>query len=138
MTSRGERYRWKASAHRVRLRHRPDRRDEFHYVDLTYGTTVNIDASLATGFRLVVTNGTAFTIAAPTNADQLRDLELLIVASSGGALGAITWNAAFKQPFPWTNPANGKGRVVRFRRFAGEYCMRAGRRPTSDDRLWPS
>lgn len=81
---------------------------------LTYGPTVSIDASLDDFFTLNVTNGTAFTISAPTNAGTGRILMLDITNSSGGAMGVITWDPVFKRDASFANPANGKRRTIQF------------------------
>lgn len=90
---------------------------------VTYGTTVTIDARAQKWATITVTNATAFTIAAPTNppgAGETQDLSIEVLNSSGGAMGAITWNAIFRglsagQPINWTNPANGQRSVAHFR-----------------------
>lgn len=65
-----------------------------------------------------VTNATAFTINAPFTppADQNAEMTLEILNSSGGALGAITFNAIYKFALgAFTAPANGLHRFVTFR-----------------------
>lgn len=67
-------------------------------------------------FRIVATNSTAFTINAPTNPADGYVMTLTIANTSGGALGAITWNAIFHfagaaQP---AAPANTKNNAVTF------------------------
>jgi hypothetical protein len=81
----------------------------------TYGTTVTVDAAQANYFRLTVTDGVAFTIAAPANPSTgtPQKITLMIRNTSGGALGAITWNAVFKM-VAWTSPANGFSRSISF------------------------
>lgn len=84
-----------------------------------YGTTVSIDASAGEWQTITVTNGTAFTISAPTNAPssaRTQTLAIEVLNSSGGAMGVITWNGAFIfATGAWTNPANTKRRYVAFR-----------------------
>lgn len=85
---------------------------------LTYGTTVNTDASLNDIFVVNATNGTAFTIANPTNAAD-KVITYIIMNSSGGAMGAITWGGDFKLAGAFTNPGNGFLRTISFARSAG-------------------
>lgn len=80
---------------------------------LTYSSSIATDASLASHFTITVTNGTAFTIQLPSNAEDGAEIEYTIYNSSGGAMGAITWTS-FKMS-AWTNPANGSNRSIRFR-----------------------
>lgn len=82
---------------------------------LTYGTTVTVDATLGDIQRLTVTDGVAFTISAPRNPDALTlSLTFEILNSSGGAMGAITWDASYKLAGAFTNPADTKLRTIRF------------------------
>lgn len=84
----------------------------------TYGATVTPDASNGSWQTITVTNSTAFTIAAPPNppsSSNTAELVIEVLNSSGGAMGAITWNAAFVFPTgSWTNPASTKKRFARF------------------------
>jgi hypothetical protein len=64
-------------------------------------------------FRIVATNGTAFTINAPTNPVDGYALTLTILNTSGGALGVATFNGIFKMS-TWTQPANGFSRSITF------------------------
>lgn len=67
---------------------------------------------------VTVTDATAFTINAPSgtlSAAQTQTLTIEVRNSSGGAMGAITWNATYKfNGFTWTNPANGFKRWASF------------------------
>jgi len=94
-----------------------------------YGTTVTIDASKANAFRLTVTDGVAFTINAPLSASSStpQKINLMIRNASGGAMGAITWNAIFKMA-AWTNPANGFSRSISFI-FDGTNWVESARTP---------
>jgi hypothetical protein len=80
----------------------------------TYGATVTIDASAGSTQKLTVTDGNAFTMAAPTNPVSGERMSIRIVNSSGGAMGTVTWNAAFRQDSSYANPANGKQRTAMF------------------------
>lgn len=85
----------------------------------TYGTTVTADPFQGDHQRIVATNGTGFTITSTiTSGAQYTGLEMLvdIVNSSGGALGTISWNAAFSLTGgTLTAPANGSRASLRFR-----------------------
>lgn len=81
---------------------------------ITYSASMTIDSSLAEHFTITASNGTAFTINAPTNPVDGAVIELTIYNISGGALGVITWNAIFKMS-TWTSPATGSNRSIRFR-----------------------
>jgi hypothetical protein len=81
----------------------------------TYSASITVDASVAAHVTVSATNGTSFTINAPTNARTGRSITFDIANASGGSLGTITWNAVFKLAGTFTNPANGKRRTVSFR-----------------------
>lgn len=93
---------------------------------ITYSASMTPDASLGPFQTIAVTNTTAMTINAPTNppgvlhgssggSSRYGELTIEVLNSSGGTMGAITWNAAFVfNGFTWTNPANTKHRWARF------------------------
>lgn len=68
-----------------------------------------------------VTDAVAFTINAPLNPFNGGYLTIQILNSSGGAMGAITWNAIFKLAGAFTNPANGQRRSITFHRTGGAW-----------------
>jgi hypothetical protein len=87
---------------------------------LTYGTVV---ATTSTGavvgdiaqFFTGVTDGVAFTMSLPTGYLVGQTLTYYIKNNSGGAMGAITWNAGFfLAGGTFTNPAAGKARSITF------------------------
>jgi hypothetical protein len=80
---------------------------------LTYGTTVNTDASTGNEFSVTATNGTAFTMANPTNLTTGQVLSYTIRNTSGGALGTVTWGTTFKLA-AWTSPATANSRSIEF------------------------
>jgi hypothetical protein len=84
----------------------------------TYSASITPDASAGPWQTITVTNANAFTINAPTNAPDSghsAELTVEILNSSGGAMGAITWNAAFVLVGgAFTNPASTKKRCIRF------------------------
>ena len=79
----------------------------------TYGTTVNIDASLGSFFTVTATNATAFLIAAPTNGQEGQTITIRVRNTSGGALGTVSWASAYKKA-AFTEPANGFSRAITF------------------------
>lgn len=79
----------------------------------TYGATVTLDTSLGNQFAVVVTDTSAFAIAAPTNVLGNQRITVQIMNFSGGVMGTITWNAIFKMA-TWTNPANNFTRAIDF------------------------
>lgn len=84
---------------------------------LTYSTSITPLTDRCEDFRIIVTNGTAFTIANPatTARTRARRLGLTITNSSGGAMGLITWANTFVLAGAFTNPANGLSRKITFR-----------------------
>ena len=85
-------------------------------IALSYGTTIATNASLGPYFEITVTDGVAFTMGAPTNGRIGDEINYTFKNTSGGAMGAITWNAAFALAGPFTNPATGNSRSIKFRR----------------------
>lgn len=81
---------------------------------LTYSASMTPQAHVAIIHQVTVTNGTAMTMNAPANPSIGMDLTLDILNSSGGAMGAITWNAIYKMAGAFTNPASTKRRTIRF------------------------
>lgn len=80
---------------------------------VAYSASMTIDASVTDLATITATDGVAFTINAPTNPVSGDRLRVRIRNTSGGALGAATWNAAFKMT-AWTQPANGFSRTIDF------------------------
>lgn len=80
---------------------------------LPYGTVIATDASLANAFTITATDGVAFAISAPSNLSAGKQITYTIRNTSGGALGAITWNAVFKMA-AFTNPATANSRSIAF------------------------
>lgn len=85
----------------------------------TYSASITPDAPAGGWQTITVTNGTAFTINAPTNppaSTLFQELTIEIFNNSGGVMGAVTWNAAFKLVGgAFTNPANANKRFVAFK-----------------------
>lgn len=93
----------------------------------TYGSTVTIDASLGNRFQINVTNGTAWTLATPTNPIAGQCITVCVRNTSGGAVGTITWPGIFKMS-AWTSPATGYSRSI-IVRYDGQYWVEEARTP---------
>ena len=81
----------------------------------TYSASITPDASAGNYHIITATNGTAFTINAPTVTPATGFTERLtfkIKNTSGGALGALTWNGVFKLGAAWTQPATAFSRSI--------------------------
>lgn len=86
----------------------------------TYGTTVSIDASLGETATISATNSTDFVISNPTNGVAGQDLYVRVKNTSGGVLGLITWDTAYKMA-SFTKPSNGTYRVVHFKLYGSTW-----------------
>ena len=92
---------------------------------ITYSASMTIALGSGAVAVITATNNTAFTINAPTGTPLTGDqLTVIIRNPSGGALGAVTWNAIFKMS-AWTQPANGFSRSITFR-FDGTNWIQVG------------
>jgi hypothetical protein len=83
------------------------------FTDDGYGASITTNVRFGNTQRYTVNNGTAFTINAPTNAIAGTKLTYIFKNTSGGAMGAITWNSVFKLP-TLTMPATGFNRAYTF------------------------
>lgn len=83
------------------------------FVTITYSASMTPDARAGMTQVITATNATAFTINAPTNPASGQKLTIKIRNTSGGALGAVTWNAVFKMA-TWTSPATANSRSITF------------------------
>lgn len=83
---------------------------------LTYSASMTPDFKTNNSLLIVVTNATAFTIQNAINPPAAGGLKarIWILNASGGAIGAVTWGAAFKVPAGITYPANGFRRCYEF------------------------
>jgi hypothetical protein len=90
-------------------------RDTFGNIStLTYSASMTPDCDLGNEFVITATNNTAFAINAPASSPGTgQRITVTIRNASGGALGAVTWNAVFKMS-AWTQPANGFSRSIDF------------------------
>jgi hypothetical protein len=82
---------------------------------VTYSASMTPDAALSSYQKITPTNTTAMTINAPTNPATGLWLTLDFLNSSGGTMGVVTFNAAFKLAGAFTNPASTKRRTITFR-----------------------
>jgi hypothetical protein len=80
---------------------------------LTYGTVIATDTAKGNHFTITATDGVAFTISAPLSPVAGKQITYTVRNTSGGALGAITWNAIFKMA-AFTNPATATSRSISF------------------------
>lgn len=94
-----------------------------------YSASITLDATTGNLFEIVANNGTAFAINAPSNPKAGQIITIVIFNTSGGALGAVTWNAIFKLS-AWTQPANGNNRAISF--YYGGTAWREIMRTTVD------
>ena len=78
-----------------------------------YGATVTPDLSQGAIQKVTVTDGNAFTVAAPINPTGLATWQLTIVNASGGALGAATFDASIHQT-GYAAPTSGQRTTATF------------------------
>ena len=95
---------------------------------LTYTSGVAMTPDLRNGewVRLTITNNVAWTINAPKGSYVGQRVEFTIRNTSGGALGAATWNGSFKFGAAWASPATGFSRSIQFR-YDGTNWVEVGR-----------
>ena len=85
------------------------------YVQPTYGASITIDLALGTFFVIVANNSTAFTINAPLNATASQVFRIMIQNTSGGALGTVTFNSAYRLAGGTApSPSNGDNITIEF------------------------
>lgn len=84
------------------------------YKSLAFTVNIDTDASSASFFTMVATNATAFTFNTPLLPKQGQTITYDIKNSSGGAMGVVTWGAAFKLAGAFVNPANTFRRTISF------------------------
>jgi hypothetical protein len=94
---------------------------------LTYGATVSVDANAGNSFWVTATNGTGFTVANPTNASAGQRITIRVRNTSGGALGTLTWDTAYRLA-AWTQPADGYSRAIDFE-YNGTSWIEVSRTP---------
>ena len=81
---------------------------------ITYSASMTPNAAAGDQWVITATNGTAFTINAPTSPSTGQEVSLMIRNASGGVLGAATFNAVFKTA-GYAAPANGFSASAYFR-----------------------
>lgn len=79
---------------------------------LAYSASMTPNVATADIQEVTANNGVAFTINAPTNPTDGQFFTLVIKNTSGGALGAITFNATFHNASAYTPPSNGNNRAI--------------------------
>lgn len=84
-------------------------------VVLPYSPAIALNASLGAEFLVTATDAVAFAIGAPTAGRAGQLLDVTIINGTAGALGVLTWNAAFNLGAAWVEPAAGLQRTIRFR-----------------------
>lgn len=80
---------------------------------VTYSSAMTFSSFENSTFVITANNGSAFTINAPTEPAKGKQITIRLRNTSGGALGAATWDAVFKMA-AWTNPTNGNSRSITF------------------------
>lgn len=94
---------------------------------LTYGVSVSTDIRLGRQFKLTITDGVGFLMDTPTAPVESAVIVFDILNSSGGAAGAINWNAtSFKLAGAWTQPADTRRRTISFY-YDGGYWIELSR-----------
>ena len=83
-------------------------------VSITYSASMTPNVPDGPVQRIIVTSAAAMTINAPTLPVDGDVLTLIVQNSSGGAMGAITFNAAFMNAGAFTNPASTKRRTIQW------------------------
>lgn len=94
-------------------------------IAVTYSASMTINAQTGNEQIISVTDAVAHTINAPTNPAAGQYLEITIRNATGGAIGAATWNAAFKMT-AWVQPATATSRTIIFR-YNGTNWIEKGR-----------
>jgi hypothetical protein len=83
------------------------------FISKNHAVSETFDASQYDIFSLNIQSNPALTYNAPTGGAVGQELTIRVKNVSGGAMGTITWNAAFKLS-GWTNPATGHSRSITF------------------------
>lgn len=83
------------------------------YVLPSYSASVTLDAAAGNVFVIGPTDGSNFTINAPSNPATGQRI-LIRIRNAFGALGTATWNSVFKMGGAWVQPANGFSRSIEF------------------------
>src|SRR5437899_254353 len=94
---------------------------------LTFGANVPVDASLGNDFVVTATTNAALQINNPTNPLIGQRITIMVRNTSGGAMGALTWDTLYKLA-TWTSPATGNSRSIDFR-YNGTNWVEVSRTP---------
>lgn len=91
----------------------------FRVVTVPYSATPTFDASEGRHFEITPTDGVAFVVQIPLNPRLGLEIVIRIINTTGGALGALTFQAGGDgsyevAPAALTQPANGGNRSYRF------------------------
>ena len=81
---------------------------------ITYSASMTPNVPDGPVQRIIVTNGVAMTINAPTGPSDADVLTLIVQNSSGGVMGAVTFNAAFLPAGAFVVPLSTKRRTIQF------------------------
>lgn len=93
----------------------------------TTGVAMTLDAAQGCDIDLTINDGAAWTINAPINPILGQNLTLTVRNTSGGALGAATFNAVFKQS-AWVSPATTNSRSISWK-YNGANWVEKSRTP---------
>lgn len=88
-------------------------------VALTYSASMTPNTLLGKVFTITVTDGVAFTINSATPQTDGQEIMFVIINSSGGAMGAVTFAGNYRLAGAFTAPANAKRRTIKFVRESG-------------------
>lgn len=91
-------------------------------IQLPYSASITPDASQGSYFTIDANNASNFSINGPTNPQLGQTITIRIRNVSGGALGVVTWQAAYKKS-AFTSPANGFSRCITFE-YIGSFIWR--------------
>lgn len=91
----------------------------------TYGAVISLDTRFNNQFIVVPTNSSAYIIENPQFAASGMVITITVRNTTGGALGAMSFDTAFKAS-SWTQPANGFNRSITFR-YNGTNWIEIGR-----------
>lgn len=79
----------------------------------TYGASITINNDLGDDFYITATNGTAFTVMAPSNVVFSQRITITIFNNTAATLGTVTWSA-YALNSRWLNPLPGCSRSIDF------------------------
>ena len=80
----------------------------------THATPVSIQTKKGETFEITAATNAIFTISNPDGPSFGRIIRIVIINTSGGAMGVITWDTQYKLAGAFTNPATGNRRTITF------------------------